>query len=77
MQLGQALEPNGELQALVSTLSTGPVGPSDKIGEADYSMIWKSCNAEGLILKPERPARAIDDQIIQVLSIIACIGVLF
>ena len=61
------LEPYTELQSLVATLSTGPVGPSDKIGSSSVELIMKSVNAEGLILKPERPARAVDDQIIAVM----------
>ena len=59
-------EPYPELQAVVATLSTGPVGPSDKIGCSDAKLIMKSVNKDGLILKPDRPARAIDDQIVMV-----------
>ena len=60
------VETHPVLQSLVATLSTAPVGPSDKIGCSDVSLIMKSCNAEGLLLKPEWPARAIDDQIVMV-----------
>ena len=59
-------EPYPELQAVVATLSTGPVGPSDKIGCSDAKLIMRSVNSDGLILKPDRPARAIDDQIVMV-----------
>ena len=60
------VETHPKLQSLAATLSTGPVGPSDKMGCSDVSLIMKSCNAEGLLLKPDRPAIAIDDQIIMV-----------
>ncbi|XP_046337463.2 uncharacterized protein LOC124119101 [Haliotis rufescens] len=58
-----ASEPNTALLAVVSTLSTGPVGISDKIGGSNKSLIMKSVNADGLILKPSRPATAIDNTI--------------
>ncbi|XP_071115644.1 uncharacterized protein [Haliotis cracherodii] len=56
-------EPYPELNALVATLSTGPVGPSDMIGKFNKTIIMKSVNSEGLILKPSRPATAIDNMI--------------
>jgi hypothetical protein len=34
-------EPWPALQAVVSTLSTGPVGPSDKIGHSDAELIMR------------------------------------
>jgi len=55
-------EPYPELQSLVATLSTGPVAPSDKIGYSNKSLIMRSCNSEGLILKPSKPATAVDSQ---------------
>ncbi|XP_050403537.2 uncharacterized protein LOC126819480 [Patella vulgata] len=58
-------EPNTRLQGFVATLSTGPVGPSDKIGLHNVSLIMRCCNDDGLILKPSKPARAIDSQIYQ------------
>ncbi|XP_048245186.1 uncharacterized protein LOC124119104 [Haliotis rufescens] len=58
-----ASEPNTALLAVVSTLSTGPVGISDMIGGSNKSLIMKSVNADGLILKPSRPATAIDNTI--------------
>lgn len=41
----------------------GPVGPGDKIGLMNRTLIMKSCNDEGLLLKPSKPATAIDAQI--------------
>ncbi|XP_055954459.1 uncharacterized protein LOC126814885 [Patella vulgata] len=58
-------EPYNGLNAVVSTLSTGPVGPSDKIGLSNVSLIMRCCNDDGLILKPSKPATAIDSQIYQ------------
>ncbi|XP_067661072.1 uncharacterized protein [Haliotis asinina] len=51
------------LNAVVSTLSTGPVGISDMIGGTNKTLIMKSVNADGLILKPSRPATSIDNRI--------------
>ncbi|CAH1277104.1 Hypp9481 [Branchiostoma lanceolatum] len=62
---GHATEPYPRLQAAVATLSAGPVGPSDMVKGADVNLIMRSCNAEGLLLKPSRPATAIDLQIAQ------------
>ncbi|XP_076450230.1 uncharacterized protein LOC143286522 [Babylonia areolata] len=56
------LEPNTELQVAVATLSTGSVGPSDSISHANVSMLMQCCRADGLILKPSKPATAIDRQ---------------
>jgi len=56
-------EPYPELQSVAATLSTGPVGPSDRIGHADRDLIMRSCNDDGLILKPSKPATAVDGQL--------------
>jgi hypothetical protein len=53
-------EPNCELQALVSVLSCGGVGPGDKIGLANKELLLKTCRADGLLLKPDKPATTID-----------------
>ncbi|KAK7098686.1 uncharacterized protein [Littorina saxatilis] len=58
-------EPYPELEAVVSTLSTGPVGPSDRVGHTNVSLLMQCCRADGLILKPTKPATAIDKQIWQ------------
>lgn len=34
-------EPNWKLNAVVSTLSTGPVGPSDMVGATNVEMLMK------------------------------------
>ncbi|XP_046547847.1 uncharacterized protein LOC124257764 isoform X1 [Haliotis rubra] len=56
-------EPYTSLNAVIATLSTGPVGISDMIGHMNKTLIMKSVNADGLILKPSRPATAIDNQL--------------
>jgi len=47
-------------EALISTLSAGVVGPSDKIGRADVRLLNRTCRSDGLLLKPDRPAFPID-----------------
>ncbi|XP_063423508.1 uncharacterized protein LOC134707561 isoform X1 [Mytilus trossulus] len=58
-------EPSPALQSVVSTLSTGPVGPGDKINIVNKTVLMRCCNDDGLILKPSKPATAIDKQIIK------------
>ena len=47
-------------EALIASLSGGPVGPSDKIGGSDRDLILRTCREDGLLLKPDRPATPID-----------------
>jgi len=47
-------------EALISVLSAGVVGPSDKIGKSDADLLMKTCRKDGVLLKPDRPATAID-----------------
>ncbi|XP_041370298.1 uncharacterized protein LOC121384124 [Gigantopelta aegis] len=56
-------EPAPIRQQIVATLSTGPVAIGDKLSSLKHTM--NCCNANGLILKPSRPATAIDAQLIQ------------
>jgi len=53
-------EPNALLQTLVALLSTGPVGPADKIGYLSVVNLMQTTRSDGLLLKPDRPARAMD-----------------
>ena len=53
-------EPYNRLQAAVSTLTKGPVAPSDKIGASDTALILKSCAADGKLLQGDKPAMLID-----------------
>lgn len=42
----------------------GPVGPGDRIGEyTNRTLIMRSCNQDGLLLKPSKPITSIDAQI--------------
>ncbi|HUT52951.1 MAG TPA: hypothetical protein VM658_06140 [bacterium] len=47
-------------EALIASLSGGPVGPSDRIGYSDRELIMRTCRDDGVLLKPDRPATPID-----------------
>ncbi len=47
-------------EALISVLSAGLVGPSDRIGHADPALLMRTCRKDGVLLKPDRPATPID-----------------
>jgi len=53
-------EPYTRLQSAVSTLSAGPVAPSDKIGYSDAALILKACMADGTLLSHIVPATSVD-----------------
>jgi hypothetical protein len=53
---GNDTETRNRMQSLVSTLSTGPVAPSDDIGGSDVDLIMRSCRKDGKLLQPDRPA---------------------
>jgi hypothetical protein len=55
-----AAEPAPDMQAAISTFSTGPVTPSDGIGYSNVELINRSIRQDGLILKPNRPAVSLD-----------------
>ena len=44
-------EPNWQLQAIVVALSTGPNGPSDKIGYTNASLVMSTVRGDGYTLK--------------------------
>ena len=48
---------------LISTLSTGPVGPGDAINYTNVERIMRCCREDGLILKPDRPLTTINEVI--------------
>lgn len=50
----------GEAEALVSALSAGMVGAGDAIGALDAGLLARTCRADGLLLKPDRPALPVD-----------------
>ncbi len=45
---------------LVATLSTGSVGPDDRINYTNTQRVMKCCRQDGLILKPDRPLTTIN-----------------
>ncbi len=53
-------EPYNRLQSAVSSLSRGPVAPSDAIGKSDAALINMACMPDGTLLRPERPATELD-----------------
>lgn len=57
-------EPYNRLHSLVSTLSTGPVFPADAINSSDVPLIMRACNADGLLLRPDRAATNLDSNIL-------------
>eukprot|EP01006_Ploeotia_vitrea_P025486 TRINITY_DN58345_c0_g1_i1.p1 TRINITY_DN58345_c0_g1~~TRINITY_DN58345_c0_g1_i1.p1 ORF type:complete len:747 (-),score=77.64 TRINITY_DN58345_c0_g1_i1:102-2342(-) len=56
------IEPYPALQSAVSSLSHGPVAPSDGIGDSNATLIMRACMTDGRLLSPDRPAIAVDDQ---------------
>ena len=51
---------HGEVEALLSALSTGPVGVGDAIGTTDASVVGRTCRADGVIIRPDVPIAAVD-----------------
>ncbi|MEO5898900.1 MAG: hypothetical protein ABIR68_02070 [Ilumatobacteraceae bacterium] len=49
---------NGELEALLSALSTGPVGLGDRVGRFDHTLALRTCRADGILIKPHVPIAA-------------------
>lgn len=60
----KGIERFNRLQAVVSTLSTGPVFPSDAVGDSDVALILRSCDAGGRVLRPDRAATSMDKNIL-------------
>jgi hypothetical protein len=55
-----AKEADPELQTLVSSLSAGPVGPSDALQQVNVSRVMQTCRQDGTLLKPSAPAMQLD-----------------
>lgn len=49
---------NGEPEALISVLSTGPVGMGDRAGRDDADLVRRTCRADGVLIKPHVPVAA-------------------
>jgi len=54
------IEPRPEIPLITALLSMGPVGISDKIGYTNDTLIKRSMNSNGLLLKPSKPITSID-----------------
>lgn len=54
---------NGEPEALLSALSTGPIGLGDRAGRNDATLAMRTCRADGLLIKPDVPVAAVDDSL--------------
>lgn len=50
----------GEPEALLSALSTGPVGLGDRVGRFDAELAQRCCRADGMLVTPDVPVAAID-----------------
>jgi hypothetical protein len=48
----------GEAEALLSALSTGPVGLGDRVGRFDAALGRATCRADGILVKPHTPIAA-------------------
>ncbi len=53
-------EHQNEQEALVSALSAGMVGSGDGLGAGDATLLNRTCRADGVLLKPDRPATPLD-----------------
>lgn len=51
---------HAEVEALLSALSTGPVGVGDAIGTTDAAVVMATCRADGVIIRPDVPIAAVD-----------------
>ncbi len=54
---------HGEPEALLSALSTGPVGLGDRVGRNDATLAMRTCRADGLLIKPDVPIAAVDESL--------------
>lgn len=52
--------PHAEMEALLSSLSAGPVGIGDRLGRADPAIVAPCHRADGLLVKPDEPVAALD-----------------
>jgi hypothetical protein len=48
----------GAPEALLSALSTGPVGLGDRVGRHDVDLVMATCRADGVLVKPDVPIAA-------------------
>jgi len=53
-------DPHAEAEALIASLSTGPVGLGDRVGRTDRDLVLRTCRSDGVLLKPDAPIAALD-----------------
>lgn len=53
-------DPHAEAEALLATLSAGPVGIGDRVGRTELDLLWRCCRRDGVIVKPDAPLAALD-----------------
>eukprot|EP01050_Picozoa_sp_SAG11_P032362 SAG11_NODE_10491_length_828_cov_0.801097_1_plen_145_part_00 len=51
---------NCELNAIIATMSGGPVGIADKAGTTNKTIVLRSTRSDGLIMQPDRPITFVD-----------------
>eukprot|EP00038_Savillea_parva_P028861 m.67416 g.67416 ORF g.67416 m.67416 type:complete len:998 (+) comp8438_c0_seq1:47-3040(+) len=51
---------NAELNTIIATLTTGPVGPSDGAGLHNTTRLMRTCDTSGRLLQPDKPLTASD-----------------
>lgn len=49
-----------EVESLLASLSTGPVGIGDRRGHGDRALVLRSCREDGVLVKPDLPLAALD-----------------
>jgi len=56
---------NCELNLLIATLSTGPVGISDKAGNTNKTLLMHAMRPDGWLIQPDRPVTPVDASFMQ------------
>jgi len=56
---------NCELNIIIATLSTGPVGIADKARDTNATLVLRSIGQDGTVMQPDRPATLIDAMMTQ------------
>ena len=51
---------HSEVEALLSALSTGPVGIGDPLGRADREIVLRTCRDDGVLVRPDVPLAVVD-----------------
>jgi len=51
---------HAELEALLSAMSTGPVGIGDRVGRTDRGVVMRPCDADGRLRHVDRPIGLVD-----------------